>query len=99
MPGGKRNFETSFGAAMTILSYILLTSYALLQFHRLHSFEESVITSSEKDSFYDFNTAFPDGIDDILADNFNIAFGITAYDGDPEPIEDPKYGRILARYR
>ena len=66
MPGGKRNFETSFGATMTILSYILLTSYALLQFHRLHSFGETVITSSEKDSFYDFNTAFPDSIDDIL---------------------------------
>ena len=66
MPGGKRTFQTSFGATISILMWIMLISYALLQFHRLHSFGETVITSSEKDSFYDFNTAFPDSIDDIL---------------------------------
>ena len=30
--------------------------------------------------------------------NFQLAFGITAYDGDTEPIDDPRYGKLLARY-
>ena len=98
MPGGKRNFVTSFGATMTILLYIMLISYALVQFYSFQTFNETVITSSEKEAYYDFNYAFPDDIDDLVYDNFNIAFGITAYDGDTEPIDDPKYGRILARY-
>ena len=98
MPGGKRNFVTSFGATMTILLYIMLIFYALVQFYSFQSFEETVITSSKKEAFYDFNYAFPDDIDDLVYDNFNIAFGITAYDGDTEPIDDPKYGRLLARY-
>ena len=44
-------------------------------------------------------TVFPDDIDDRLFDNFNITFGLTAFDGDEEPIDDPKYGRIFARYQ
>ena len=54
MPGGKRYFKTSFGATMTIILYILLISYALVQFHSFKSFNETVITSSEKDSYYDY---------------------------------------------
>ena len=77
---------------------ILLISYALLQLHQLKSFGETVITSSEKESHYDFEYAFPDDIEDLYYDNFNIAFGITAYDGNFEPIDDPKYGRVIARY-
>ena len=31
--------------------------------------------------------------------NFNIAFGITRYDGNKESIEDPDYGTMKAYYR
>ena len=41
---------------------------------------------------------FPDDIENLQHDNFQLAFGITAYDGDTEPVEDPRYGRMLARY-
>ena len=95
---GKRYFQTNFGASITILMRIMLLSYAALQLHRLQKFGETVITSSETESFFDYEYAFPKDITDLHYDNFNIAFGITAYDGDTEPIDDPKYGRIFARY-
>ena len=41
---------------------------------------------------------FPDDIENLQHDNFQLAFGITAYDGDTEPVEDPRFGRMLARY-
>ena len=54
MPEGKRTFQTGFGATLSILMWIMLISYAGLQLYRLRKFGETVITSSEKDSFYDF---------------------------------------------
>ena len=54
MPGGKRYFQTSFGATLSILMWIILISYAGLQLNRLRIYGETVITSSEKDSYYDF---------------------------------------------
>ena len=50
-----------------------------------------------KDSYYHMNDIFPDHIEDLKFNNFSIAFGITAYDGSTESIEDPRYGRIFAR--
>ena len=55
----------------------MLLSYAALQLHRLQKFGETVVTSSETDSFFDYENAFPKDITDLHYDNFNIAFGIT----------------------
>ena len=41
---------------------------------------------------------FPDDVENLQHNNFQLAFGITAYDGDTESVEDPRYGRIFARY-
>ena len=77
----------------------VLFLYGGLQLHRLTVFGETLITSSVKDSYYTKETVFPDDIEDRLFDNFNIAFGLTAFDGDEEPVDDLKYGRIFARYQ
>ena len=65
---------------------------------RLWKFGETVVTFSIKDSYYSMEDVFPDDIDDLEYDNFKIAFGITAYDGNEESIEDERYGRIYARF-
>ena len=44
-----------------------------------------------KDAFYDTDTVMSSD------DDFNIAFAITAYDNNREPIDDPRYGRIVAK--
>ena len=44
------------------------------------------------------NDVFPDDIVDLRFNNFQIAFGITAYDGSTEPSDNERYGRVFARY-
>ena len=78
--------------------WAVLLLYGGLQLNRLIVYGETLITSSVKDSYYNMEIVFPDDIEDKLFDNFNIAFGLTAYDGDEEPIDDLKYGRIFTRY-
>ena len=72
--------------------------YGSLQLQRLHAYEETVVTSSVKDSYYTEDDVFPDDIENMQYNNFQIAFGITAYDGDTESVEDPRFGKLLARY-
>ena len=78
--------------------YTILFLYGALQLQRLHGFDETVVTNSMKDSYYSMDDVFPVDIEDMQYDNFQIAFGITAYDGNPESVEDPRYGRMIARY-
>ena len=77
--------------------YTLLILYGGLQLTRLWKFGETVVTLSVKDSYYNMDNIFPDHIEDLKFNSFSIAFGITAYDGTTESIEDPRYGRIFAR--
>ena len=55
------------------------------------------ITTSFVEFYYDQDTRFPQEIENLEFPNFQIAFGIAAFDNDPEPIDDPRFGRILAR--
>ena len=49
------------------------------------------MTSVENNYFsYDYTFSSENGM--------QFAFGISAYDGDPEPIDDPSYGRLTAGY-
>ena len=98
LPGNKDTLGTCFGAAITTLMIGILVIYGVMQMHRLVIFGETVVTSSKKDTFYAMLDLFPDEIEDLQSTKFDLAFGITAYDGDPEPIEDPRYGRTYARY-
>ena len=46
---------------------------------------------SARDSFFDS--------DEIHSRGLSYAFGITAYDSNPDPIEDPSYGVVLPYYK
>ena len=42
---------------------------------------------------------FPDDVEELRYDKFDIAFALTTYDEvEPGPVIDPRYGRIYARY-
>ena len=59
---------------------------------RLIVFGESIVTMSVRDAHYTTN-------DTISSDNgLQFAFGLTAYDGNREIIEDPRYGTVNAKY-
>ena len=59
--------------------------------HRLMEYGETIIMNSYSDAFFDTEKTFSSD------DGFNLAFAITAYDDNPEPIDDPRYGRIIAK--
>ena len=91
LPASKDNFKTGLGSAFTILLTLLLIFYGSLQMQRLVKFEETVVTMSVRDSHYT-----PD--DTITTeDGLKFAFAITAYDSNREPIDDPRYGQVVAK--
>lgn len=57
----------------------------------LIKFEETEVMVSQRDAFFDS--------DYIVRQNLQYAFGITSYDSNPEPIEDPSYGILKAYYK
>ena len=62
-----------------------------MQIIKLTSFDETDIMMSERDSYFD---------QDFKTDNdMWYAFGITAYDSNPEIIEDPSIGVLNAYYK
>ena len=98
LPGKKETLGTPFGATISILMSCILIFYGILQMHRLIKFGETIVMTSVKDSYYTFNDEFPNDIEELQYRKFQIAFALTAYDGNPDPIDDPKYGRLYARY-
>ena len=62
-------------------------------------FGETTVTTSSKDLYYDMEEVFPDDVEELRYDKFEIAFAFTSYDEVIQGrIDDPKYGRIYARY-
>ena len=97
LPGDKERLSSAFGALLSLLMYTLLILYGGLQLASLWKFGQTVVTLSVKDEFYSANDVFPDHIENLKYNSFSFAFGITAYDGNTESIEDPRYGRIFVR--
>ena len=55
--------------------------------------DDTNIMLSNKEYFYNDT--------DLVSDKlgFNIAFGISDFDGSPLSVEDPSYGELIAEYR
>ena len=97
LPENQTSLTTSSGALLTIFMWTLIVMYGSVQLHSLYQFGATDITTSFVEYFYTQDTRFPQEIEDLEFPNFQIAFGIAAFDNDPEPIDDPRYGRVLAR--
>lgn len=67
--------------------------YGQQKYDIMSEYDDTSIMMSEKEYRYTD--------DDIHTDTygFNVAFGITSYDGNKENIEDPDYGTVKAFYR
>ena len=85
------------GSLFTIILALTLLFYGSLQMQRLVVFGETVVTMSIKDSFFTPENEFPlEDTEDNL--DFNLAFGLTAYDNETEIIDDARYGQLKAKY-
>ena len=64
---------------------------------RLVMFGETVVTMGVRDSYYTPEDVFPYDVE-LSYDGFDLAFGLTAFDTNPERVDDPRFGQLRARY-
>lgn len=76
---------------MTLILVLTCIFYGAMQSIKLLTFDETDVMISARDSYFDSNFEY--------SENLNYAFGITAYDSNPEPIEDPSIGVLKAYYK
>ena len=91
LPNGKAAFRSCKGCTMTILLLLILLFYGAMQSINLFTFDETDVMVSQRDAYFDADQIFSEGL--------MYAFGITAYDSNREPIEDPSYGVIKPYYK
>ena len=70
-----------------------MLSYAYIKFGILRQRSDTTVLISDIENHY--------SQDDILSAEigFNVAFGLSYFDGSSEFIEDPDYGVLKAKYR
>ena len=91
LPEGKQRLGSLGGCICTVILALSCLFYGVLQSVKLFTFDETDIMVSSVDAFFDS--------DYVYSGPLAFAFGITAYDSDPEPIEDPSYGLLKAYYK
>ena len=77
---------------MTIILAVAICSYGALKSIELVTYDETDIMFSSRDAFFDADYVF-------TKDTLQYSFGLSAYDDNIEPIEDPSYGILKASYK
>ena len=91
LPDGKDKYSTVRGCIATCILTLMFIFYGTLQAMKLFTFGDTDIMESSRDTF--FSDEF------IFSQNMWFAFAITAYDSNPESIEDPSIGTVNAYYK
>ena len=91
LPEGKDSFRTVKGCILTVLLILTCIFYGTMMSIKLQAFDETDVMYSVVDAFYD--------ADFVQSDNLAFAFGLTAYDSNPDPVEDPSIGVVNAYYK
>ena len=88
LPEGKDQLGSLGGCICTLILFLACFFYGTMQAVKLFTFDETDIMVSSVDAFFDAEF--------VYSDHFMFAFGITAYDGNRESIEDPSIGLLKA---
>ena len=91
MPGNKLTHGTKLGFSFTIFFVIFLLSHLYLKTMKFLGIDDSKLIINYQENYYD--SSFVMSVEDGL----QFAFGISAYDNNSEPIDDPAYGEVKAR--
>ena len=91
LPGGKPFYSTWFGCFLSVMVVLSILFYGFMQSIKLLSFDETDIMVSKKDAHFDNEY--------VYSDNLMFSFGLTHYDSNPEPVDDPSYGNIVPYYK
>ena len=82
-PNGKEAYGTFIGSLFSIVTLVIILSYASYKFLNLINYTDYQILVSDQENFYSDSDFFGQ------EDGFMFAAGITNYDGLSYPIEDP----------
>ena len=87
LPNGKAGLNTWKGCIYTAILFSAVVFYGVAQFVKMEAFDDTDVMESVRDSFYAW--------EDVFEGQMAFAFGITVYDSNPMPIEDPTIGTIF----
>ena len=93
LSGGISKIGTVMGTIVTALLISALVWYGYEKMEIMMKYDDTNIMISKREWMYNDTQILSDKF------NFNIAFGITEYDGSPESVEDPDIGTVKAYYR
>ena len=91
--GDSDSIPSLFGSFVSILSLVLLLTYAYLRYNIMQGYGDTNVSINIKDYYFDDNKVLTDTM------GFNVAFGLSDFDGKSDFIEDPDYGTMTAVYR
>ena len=91
VPGGYESITSKSGSLASYLLLIITLGYGVLQFIDVVKYGKSSITNDVIDYYYKDTDMF----DLDKTPGLNVAFGITYFDANPDPIDDPDYGEVV----
>ena len=91
LPDGKNGLHSTIGCSFTFLLVFSTIFYGSMQAIKAAGHNGTQISYNFLDNYF--------GSEYETDNNLMYAFGITAYDSNPEPIEDPSIGTIKPYYK
>ena len=85
LPGGKKFLKTYSGCVISFVSLFIIAFYSTVQFMKLIEYGDPSIMVSTRDAYFDTDYRFD-------SKDFKLAFALTAYDADQNPLNKPEYG-------
>ena len=85
--------RTLIGSFLSIVSITFLLYYSFLKWEIMKQYDDTSIMISPVEYYFNDTSVLSDRL------GFNVAFGLTKFDGKPDFIEDPDYGTMRALYR
>ena len=93
LPGGRKALKSFNGCLVTLISLFVVCFYSTMQLMKLLEFGDPSIMVSTRDAYFDTDHEFTTDA------GLQIAFAITAYDANREPIDQPEYGALKPYYK
>ena len=88
LPNGEKEYRSWKGVCFTLVLAVTLSVYGLMQLNKLFEFDETDVMVSTKYAYFED--------DFVYSEDLWYAFGITSYDNDRNPVEDPTIGVLKA---
>ena len=88
LPDNSSTYRSLLGSMLSIITIISLLTYATVKLVQLSLMEDFKINMIEKENSYGSDFTF------TQEEGFNVAVAVTAYDSNPESIEDPSIGQL-----